>query len=52
MGDRGVKIPISPESHKTIEFLSNTDADLRNNHKVTNPAFNVGLSWARTQNNI
>ena len=34
------------KNHKNIEFLSNTGQDPLNKHKATNPAFNVGPSYA------
>ena len=44
--------PPPPKYHKNIGSLSNTGPDTERNHKATEPAFNVGLSWARQQNAI
>ena len=42
--------PTSPEDHKAIGFLRNSDPDPRVYHKVIQPSFNVGPSSARQQN--
>ena len=45
-GTGGLDLP-PLENHNNIAFFSNTGTDSPENHKATNPAFNVGLSSAR-----
>ena len=50
-GGSGVRPPPS-ENHQNIGFLCNTDPDPMENHKATEPAFNVGVSSACQRNAI
>ena len=49
-GGQGVRTRPPPE--KFIGLHSNTGPDLPENHKATEPAFNVGQSVARQRNAI
>ena len=51
-GDRGSGPVPSLKITKNIGFLSNTGLDLLKNHKVTEPAFNVGPTSARQRTAI
>ena len=47
-GGQEVRTPPPPlENHNNIALFSNTGTDSLENHKATNPAFNVWLSSAR-----
>ena len=47
---QGVRTPL--QNHKNMGFRCNTGPDPLENHKATQPAFNVGTSSARQRNAI
>ena len=51
-GGGGGRTPPPLKNHKNIGFLSNSGLDPMKNYKATKPAFNVGPSSARQQNDI